>query len=90
MASIVDDSVIMCDEIIDGKETKTITTNFNEKNAICKTQNFYTLLVFLLITTSLLITVSIYFYLIKYRSKQKHLLPLHVTNAKLINHYKYG
>ena len=27
----------MCDEIIDA-ETKTVTTNFNEKNAICKTK----------------------------------------------------
>ena len=51
----------MYDEIIDEKETKTVTTNFNEKNAICKTQNFYTLLVFLLITSSLLIAVGIYF-----------------------------
>ena len=36
------------------KETKTITTNFNEKKAACNTQNFYNLLVFLLITIALL------------------------------------
>ena len=30
LASIIDDSVITCDEIV--KETKTIPTNFNEKN----------------------------------------------------------
>ena len=30
----------MCDEII-GAETKTISTNFNEKNITCKTQNLY-------------------------------------------------
>ena len=30
LASIIDDSVITCDEII--KETKIIITNFNEKN----------------------------------------------------------
>ena len=39
LAIIIDDSVI-CDEIVDA-ETKTILTNFNEKNMICKTQNFY-------------------------------------------------
>ena len=43
-----------------------------EKKATCKTQNFYVLLTFLLITTALLIAVSIYCYLIKYRAKQKH------------------
>ena len=42
-------------------------------------QNFYLLLAFLLITISLLIAVSIY------RVKQKHLLPIHVTNDKFIN-----
>ena len=45
LASIMDDSTIICDEIIDVKET-----NFNKKNIICKTQNFYILLAFLLIT----------------------------------------
>ena len=64
------------------KETKTIPTNFNEKNIICKTQNLYILLAFLSITIVLLITVSIYSYLIKYRVKQKHLLPFHVTNNR--------
>ena len=56
-------------------------TNFNEKEATCKTQNFYILLVFLLITMTLLISVSIYCYLIKYRAKQ--LLPFHYTNNEL-------
>ena len=51
----MDDSVITCDEIIIVKET-----NFNEKNITCKTQNFYILLAFLLITITLLIAVSIY------------------------------
>ena len=54
--------------------------NFNEKNITCKIQNFYILLAFLLITIALLIAVSIYCYLIKYRAKQKHLLPFHFTN----------
>ena len=44
LASITDDSVITCDEIIDveaksyDRETEIVTTDFNEKNAICKTK----------------------------------------------------
>ena len=81
----MDDSAITFDEIIelyDG-ETKTILTNLNEKKTTCKTQNVYILLVFLLITIALLIAVTICFYLIKYRAKQKHLLPFHSTNSTL-------
>ena len=64
--------MIMCDEVIEsyGKETKPIPTNFNEKKAICKMQNFYVLLAFLLLTIALLIAVSIYCYLTKYRAKK--------------------
>ena len=67
LASIIDDSVIMCDEVIESynEETKTVARKFNEKKAIWKIQNFYILLVFLLITIELLIGVSIYCYLIK-------------------------
>ena len=65
LASIVDDSAILCDEIIESYDEE---TNFDEKEA------------FLLITIALLIAVSIYCYLIKYRAKQKHLLPFQVTN----------
>ena len=54
-----------------------------KRKATCKTQNLYILLAFLLITIALLIAVSIYCYLIKYRAKQKHLLPFHVTNNEL-------
>ena len=72
LASNMDDSVITCDEIIDVKET-----NFNEKNVTSKTQNFYILLGFLFITVTLLIAVSIYCYMIKYRAK--HLLPFYDT-----------
>ena len=45
LASIMNDSAITCDEIIESydEETKTIPTNFNEKKAICKTQYFYVL-----------------------------------------------
>ena len=52
LARIMDDSVITYDEVIE-KETKTVTANFNEQNAICKTKNFYILLAFLLITIAL-------------------------------------
>ena len=64
----MDDSAIMCDEII---ESYNDGTNFNEKKATCKRQNFYILLALLLITIALLIAVSIYCYLIKYRVKWK-------------------
>ena len=50
-----------------------------------KTNNFYILLAFLLVTIALLIAVSIYCYLIKDKSKQKDLLPYYVTNDKLTN-----
>ena len=49
----MDDSAIMCDEIIDTKaesnneEKKTIPTNSNEKNITYKTQNTSTLLALL-------------------------------------------
>ena len=38
---------------------------------------------FLLITIALLITLSIYYYLIKYPAKQKHLLSFHIKNKEL-------
>ena len=62
----MDNSVISCDEIIESydEETKTLLTNFNEKKATCKAQNFYILLAFLLIPIALSVAVSIYCYLI--------------------------
>ena len=67
LASIMDDSAIMCDEVIQSydEETKTIPTNFNEKKETRKTQNFHILHVFSLIAIALLIAVGIYCYLIK-------------------------
>ena len=59
------------------------SNKFYWKKDNLKTQNFYTLLTFLLITIALLIAVSIYCYLIKYQPKQKHLLLFHDTNNKL-------
>ena len=68
----MDDSAIICDEVIESydKEIKTIPTNFNEKKGTCKMQNFCILLSFVLITITSLIAVSVYSYLIKYRVKQ--------------------
>ena len=58
----MDDSAIMCDELIEpyvkvSLKDENDETNFNEKKASCKTQNFYILLAFLLITIALLILV---------------------------------
>ena len=58
LASIMGESAIICNDA-DNK------TNFIEKKASCKIQNYYILPVFLLITIALLIAVSIYWYLIK-------------------------
>ena len=80
LASIIDDLVITCDEIIE--ETKTENSHkkfFYEKNAICKTKNFCILLAFLLFNIALLIAASIYCYLIKYKWKQKHLLSYYAN-----------
>ena len=69
-----------CDEVLEpyDEEIKTISTNFNEKKVARKTLFYFPFL----ITTRLLIVVSIYCYLIKYRAKQKHLLPFHDTKLK--------
>ena len=61
--------------------TETVPTKINLTKAA--PTNIYLLLVFLLITIALLVSVSIYCYLIKYQAKQKHLLPCYVTNNKL-------
>ena len=67
LACLMDDSAITRDKIIE-EEAKTVTTNFNEKNALCKIKKFYILITFLLITIALLIAVSIYRYLIEYKA----------------------
>ena len=43
LASILDDSAIICDEVIESYEKE---TNFNEKKGICKIQNFFIFLFF--------------------------------------------
>ena len=70
----MDDSVITCNEVIKlyNEEIKAIPTNFNEKKVTCKTQKFYILFAFLLIT---MIAISIYCYVIKYQTN--HSLPFH-------------
>ena len=58
LASIIDHSAIICAEVVKlyDEEIKTIPTNLNEKKLICKTQSFYILLTFLLLTIALLIS----------------------------------
>ena len=48
-----------------------------------ETKNIHILFAFSLIIITLLIAVSIYCYLIKYKAKQIHLLRFHNTNNKL-------
>ena len=79
LASIMDDSTITCDKVIESYEEE---INLNEKKIICKTQNFYILLAFWLITVALLIVVSIYCYLIKYIEENKNKLKkLYIENT---------
>ena len=70
LASMVDNSAIICEEVIvidvDDK-TKTIPINFNENKLTCKTPKIFILFPSLLITIVLLREVSIYCYLIKYQ-----------------------
>ena len=49
--------------------------NIWKSNLICETKGFNILLAFSLNAIALLIANSIYYYLIKYKAKQKHLLP---------------
>ena len=72
----MDNSAIMCDEVIESyyEETKTDLTIFNGKNITYKTQNLYIFLAFLLIIIVLLIAVSTYCYLITHWAKQRYLL----------------
>ena len=62
LASIMYDSMITCDEVIKSydEETKIISTNFNEKKVIFKTQSFYVSIAFLLIIMAILIAVRIW------------------------------
>ena len=77
LASIIDNSVLTCDEIIDAEKQSQLQQILMKKNTIYKIKNLYILLA--------LIAVSSYCYLIKHKSKQKHLLPYYVTSDKSIN-----
>ena len=56
LANVIDNSVIMFDELIDveakqnDEETKTVPTNFNEKDMTCKIQKFCISLAFFQLT----------------------------------------
>ena len=63
-------------------------TTFNEKKATCKTQKFYILPIFLLITITLLTAVSIYCYLIKIWSKTKTSVTISLCKLQIKNVYK--
>ena len=67
LGSIMDDSTIICDEVIESYDEEikyqnkiqrnkgnTIPTNFTEKKVTCEIQSFYILLTFLLITIAFL------------------------------------
>ena len=81
------DPVIFRDEVIEllDEEIRTITITFYDKNITCKAHNFYVILPFLLITIAILIAISIYYYLIKFQAKQKHLLPFHDTQLREVD-----
>ena len=84
VGSIIGDSEIICDEIID--TTKTIPTKSTSTKYVlrkCTSTNFNILLALLLITIALLIAFSIYCYLIKNQAKQKPLLCYQYTISKL-------
>ena len=63
------------------RRNKDSSINFLWKKASCETQLFF--FTFLLITIAFLIAVSIYCYVTKYRTKQKHVLPYHITNHQV-------
>ena len=84
LESIIGDSVIMCDEIIDALaksyDDTAKSTSTKTVPAESTSTNFYILLTFLLITIALFIAISVYCCFIKYRVKQKHLLPYDDTS----------
>ena len=80
---IIGDSVVKCDKTVDAVARSSI--NFNEKKICCKIGNFYISFDLLLITISLLIIVSVYYfyYRVRHQSKQKHTLPYYHGNNTL-------
>ena len=74
--SIMDVSVITCDEAIDSYDERLIL--MKRKQSVKHRSSIFYLL--FLIPLSLLVVACIYSYLIKYQGK--HLLPFHNTNNK--------
>ena len=68
--SLIDDSVIPSDEIVDTLET--VSINSNDNKATHK-MDYYILLTFLLVVILLLIIATICCYCIKHQSTQKHI-----------------
>ena len=81
LASIMDDSTIIFDEVRESydEEIKTVPINFNKKSNLQNTKFQYFTCLF--INYHCIIAVSIYYYLIKH--PRKYLLPFHNTNNKL-------
>ena len=78
LASIIYNSVITCREIVDAEaeansydKEKKLLQQILIKKSICRKENIYVLLAFLLITIQLLISDSSYCYIIKYQAKKK-------------------
>ena len=97
----MDNSTITCHEIIDAdvdveklngevkSNNEEAKTKFNGKTQPLKRNIsiffFFFFFASFSVAIALLIALSIYCYLIKYRAKQKQLLPFHYTNNELIN-----
>ena len=73
LKSVADDLVITHYEIINVSDTATI--NVHDKEATCNMDNYYVFSLFFLSLTILLLIATIFYYCIKYRSKQKYILP---------------
>ena len=74
----------MAENAIQIKSGITLNIGVSTKSTLT---NFYILRAFLLIAIALLIDVSIYCYLMKYKANQKDLLPYYITNDKLKRFY---
>ena len=79
----MDDSAIMYDKVLESynKETKTIPS-FNEKKAICKTQNFHILLAFFIKYYNIIDSCQYLLLFDKIQGK-KHLTPVQDTKNEL-------
>ena len=81
LASIMDDSAIICDEVIDTVVELNGQTIFFKKKATVKIK--ISIFAFFLIAIALLTAVSIYCYLVNFQRKRKHLLLSHFISSKI-------